>query len=84
MAAYLLNVRLALHPENVPIACGRNVVAGGFLSMMMMMMALIECVVFRWYNVGRKGRRRKNRRIGRGANTSKNNRQTNVILNNNR
>ena len=32
MAAYLLNVILALHPENVPIACGRNVVAGGFLS----------------------------------------------------
>lgn len=49
MATYFLNVRLALHPENVSIACGRNVVvAGGFLSMMMMM-ALIECVVFSWY-----------------------------------
>lgn len=48
MATYFLNVRLALHPENVSIACGRNVVvAGGFLSMMMM--ALIECVVFSWY-----------------------------------
>jgi hypothetical protein len=30
MAAYFLNVRLALHSENVPIAVGRNVVASGF------------------------------------------------------
>jgi hypothetical protein len=28
VAAYLLNVRLAAQPENVPIASGRNVVAG--------------------------------------------------------
>ena len=45
VVVFLLNVKPALHPENVLIACGRNVVAGGFLSMMMM--ALIECVVFR-------------------------------------
>jgi hypothetical protein len=39
MAACLLNMRLAVYPESVLIAGGRNVVAGGFLSMMM---ALIE------------------------------------------
>lgn len=31
-AVYLLNVRLALHPANVPIAGGKNVVAVWFLS----------------------------------------------------
>jgi hypothetical protein len=30
VAAYLLNVRLVLHLENVSTAGGRNVVAGGF------------------------------------------------------
>jgi hypothetical protein len=31
VAAYLLNVRLALHPTDVLIAGGKNVVAGGFV-----------------------------------------------------
>jgi hypothetical protein len=31
VAAYLLNVRLAFHPENVSTVHGRNVVAGGLL-----------------------------------------------------
>jgi hypothetical protein len=30
VAAFLLNVKLALHQESVSIASGRNVVAGGF------------------------------------------------------
>jgi hypothetical protein len=32
VAVYLLNVSLALHQENVPIAGGRNVVAGSLVQ----------------------------------------------------
>jgi hypothetical protein len=45
VAACLLNVRLALHSANVPIAGGENVVAGGFCRMIINKWAQNNAVV---------------------------------------